>query len=163
MTQSAAFYTIGVYGSTSEEFFDKLVSNEIDVFIDIRRRRAVRGSKYSFVNSKRLQDKLRELGIKYFHILDLAPTNEIRSIQNEADKTAGILKRERNRLGDKFIEEYTRQILADYNFSDLINKLDEVNAHKAVLFCVEKEAEACHRSLVADKLEQRYSVTINHL
>ena len=158
MTPSAAFYTIGVYGSNSEEFFNKLVSNNIDVFIDIRRRRAVRGSVYSFVNSNRLQNRLKELGIKYFHILDLAPTNEY-----EADQAAGILKRERNKLGEKFKEEYTRQVLENYNFSDLINKLEEVNAHKAVLFCVEKEAEACHRSLVADKLKQRYSVTINHL
>jgi len=163
MIPSAAFYTIGVYGSTSEEFFNKLISNNIDTFIDIRRRRAVRGSVYSFVNSNRLQSKLKELGINYFHILDLAPTNEIRNIQKEADRTAGVLKRERNKLGDKFTEEYSRQILENYNFSDLIYKLEEVNAYKAVLFCVEKEVEACHRSLVADKLEQRYSVTINHL
>lgn len=163
MSLETEFYTIGVYGLSAEHFFNKLSSNKIDTFIDIRRRRAVRGSKYAFVNSNKLQEKLKELGIKYLHILDLAPTNEVRNIQKEADKTAGILKRERNKLGDKFIEEYTKQVLENYNFSDLIHKLEEVKAHKAILFCVEQEPEACHRSLVADKLKQQYSVHIKHL
>ena len=163
MTASIAFYTIGVYGKSSEEFFNSLLSNNIDSFIDIRRRRAVRGSLYSFVNSKKLQSKLTELGIHYFHILELAPTNEIRAIQNEVDKNAGVLKRDRAKLGQKFTEEYIRLILGSYDFSDLNFKLENVKAKKVVLFCVEREAEACHRSLVADKLKQLYSVTINHL
>lgn len=163
MVPDTAFYTIGVYGSSADEFFNKLTSKNIDTFIDIRRRRAVRGSKYAFVNSIRLQDKLKELGIRYIHILELSPTKEIREHQKEADKAAGVLKRERNKLGEQFVATYSHQVLENYDFSVLINKLDEVNAHKAVLFCVEKEPEACHRSLVADKLEKLYSVTINHI
>ena len=37
-------YTIGVYNSTEQEFFNKLVDNNIDTFCDIRQRRGVRGS-----------------------------------------------------------------------------------------------------------------------
>lgn len=66
------FFTIGVYGSTESSFFDKLKINNIDVFLDVRQRRGVRGSKYAYVNSKRLQIKLSELGIDYIHILDLS-------------------------------------------------------------------------------------------
>ncbi len=44
------FYTIGVYGSTGNEFFQKLIDNNIDTFCDIRQRRGVRGAKYAFVN-----------------------------------------------------------------------------------------------------------------
>lgn len=58
-------YTIGVYGSTEQEFFNKLIENRIDTFCDIRQRRGVRGSEYAFVNSNRLQNKLAELDIKY--------------------------------------------------------------------------------------------------
>ena len=83
-------FTIGVYGSTSEQFFQKITENKIDTFIDIRRRRAVRGSVYSFVNSNRLQNKLKELGINYIHILELAPTNEIRNFQLSEDAKKGI-------------------------------------------------------------------------
>jgi len=55
------FYTIGVYNSTEQEYFKKLTDNNIDTFCDIRQRRGVRGSQYSFVNSNRLQAKLNEL------------------------------------------------------------------------------------------------------
>ena len=62
---SLEFFTIGVYNSTEQEFFNKLTSNEIDTFCDIRQRRGVRGAKYAFVNSNRLQNKLKELNIRY--------------------------------------------------------------------------------------------------
>ena len=57
-------FTIGVYNSTEESYFQKLVENKIDVFCDIRQRRGVRGSQYKYVNSNYLQNKLAELGIK---------------------------------------------------------------------------------------------------
>lgn len=87
------FYTIGVYNSTEQEYFDKLTENNIDTFCDIRQRRGVRGSKYSFVNSQRLQSKLSDLNIQYGHILDLAPTTEIRDLQKKVDAQQGELKR----------------------------------------------------------------------
>jgi len=59
------FFTIGVYNSTEKEFFEKLLKNKVDTFCDIRQRRGVRGAKYSFVNSNRLQERLSELDIKY--------------------------------------------------------------------------------------------------
>ena len=49
------FYTIGVYGKTETDFFTSLINKEIDLFCDIRQRRGVRGKKYSFVNSLKLQ------------------------------------------------------------------------------------------------------------
>ena len=97
------FYTLGVYGLTSEEFFNKILSNKIDTFIDIRRRRAVRGSLYSFVNSNRLQQKLKELGINYLHIIELSPSDEIRKIQNKYDNSTSTTIRNRKKLDDRFI------------------------------------------------------------
>ena len=55
------FYTIGVYNSDKEQFFNKLIENGIDTFCDIRQRRGVRGREYSFVNSNRLQATLHEI------------------------------------------------------------------------------------------------------
>ena len=66
------FFTIGVYNSTEEEYFSKLVENNIDTFCDIRQRRGVRGSQYAFVNSNRLQARLLDLDIKYAHFINLA-------------------------------------------------------------------------------------------
>lgn len=147
------FYTIGVYNSTEQQYFDKLTENNIDTFCDIRQRRGVRGAKYSFVNSQRLQSKLRDLDIEYSHILDLAPTSEIRDLQKEADAQQGELKRDRNELGKVFKIAYKNRILSNYDFDFFIEKLEEINANRVVLFCVEEKPKACHRSLVTDKLE----------
>ena len=78
-------YTIGVYGSTEQQFFGKLTENIIDTFCDIRQRRGVRGSEYAFVNSNYLQRKLAEMDIKYGHIIELAPTSEIREKQKAVE------------------------------------------------------------------------------
>ena len=156
------FFTIGVYNSTEQEYFNKLTENHIDTFCDIRQRRGVRGAKYAFVNSNRLQEKLSELDIKYGHIIDLAPTKEIRELQKEADAQQGELKRDRNKLGKVFTIAYKDRILSNFDFDSFIDKLDEVGANRVVLFCVEEKPEACHRLIVTDKLE-KIGYKITHL
>ena len=156
------FFTIGVYNSTEQEYFKKLTDNNIDTFCDIRQRRGVRGSQYAFVNSNRLQARLNELDIKYGHIIDLAPTTDIRELQKEVDNQQGELKRDRNKLGQVFTIAYKDIILSKFDFDSFIDKLDEVGANKVVLFCVEEKPEACHRSIVTDKL-QKLGYEITHL
>lgn len=156
------FFTIGVYNSTEQEYFNKLTENHIDTFCDIRQRRGVRGAKYAFVNSNRLQEKLNELDIKYGHIIDLAPTKDIRELQKEADAQQGELKRDRNKLCKVFTIAYKDRVLSHFNFDSFIDKLDEVGANRVVLFCVEEKPEACHRSIVTDKLE-KLGYKITHL
>ncbi len=147
------FFTIGVYNSKEHEYFNKLTENRIDTFCDIRQRRGVRGAQYSFVNSNRLQAKLGELDIKYGHVIDLAPTSEIRELQKEADAQQGELKRDRNRLGKIFTIAYKNKVLSNFDFDTFIESLENVGASRVVLFCVEEKPEACHRSIVTDKLE----------
>jgi len=157
------FFTIGVYNSDEQAFFDKLTKNNIDAFCDIRQRRGVRGAKYSFVNSNKLQERLTDLGIKYGHILDLAPTGEIRDLQRESDLMNRELKSERKYLGEVFTTEYNREVLEKFDFENFFEKLDQIGASRIVLFCVEERPEACHRSLVAKKLEEKYNYNITHL
>ena len=156
------FYTIGVYGSKEEEFFKKLTDNSIELFIDIRQRRGVRGAKYSFVNSKRLQNKLLDLDIQYKHLLNLAPTKEIRELQLVADLKLRVNKRDREKLGEIFQKEYENKILDKFDFDSFIELLNEIGTNNIVLFCVEKNPDACHRSLVTNKLKQ-IGYNINHL
>lgn len=154
------FFTIGVYNSTEQEYFQKLIKNGIDTFCDIRQRRGVRGSQYAFVNSNRLQIKLNELNIKYGHILDLAPTLEIRELQKESDAKLGEYKRDRNKLGEVFTVVYKSRILSKFNFDNFIENLENAGAKRVVLFCVEEKHQACHRSIVSNKLEQLgYKIT----
>jgi uncharacterized protein (DUF488 family) len=157
------FFTIGVYNSTEKEFFEKLTKNNIDTFCDIRQRRGVRGSKYSFVNSNRLQQRLNELEIKYGYIPELAPTSEIRELQKEVDLEKGELKRERQVLGKIFIIEYKNKVLKKFDFDTFFEKLDQFGANRIAFFCVEEFPEACHRSIVAEKISEHFKYNINHL
>jgi uncharacterized protein (DUF488 family) len=156
-------YTVGVYGSTSKQLFEKLTSNKIDTLIDIRRRRAVRGSEYAFANSNRLQNKLKELGINYSHIEDLSPTIAIVGIQQKEDKKLGIPTRQRNKLAEAFIKEYKTKILAKYDMAELVKQLEAFNSKRAALFCVEGTANACHRSLVAEKIKEQFGARVVNL
>lgn len=157
------FFTIGVYNSTEKEFFDKLIQNNIDTFCDIRQRRGVRGSKYSFVNSNRLQQKLNDLEIKYGYIPNLAPTTEIRELQKEIDSQKGELKSERQQLGKVFVIEYKNKILKNFDFDSFFENLDQISASRIALFCVEENAEACHRSIVAERLMNNFNYKITDL
>ena len=157
------FFTIGVYNSSEKEFFEKLTQNNIDTFCDIRQRRGVRGAKYSFVNSNRLQQRLNDLEIKYGYVPDLAPTTEIRELQKEIDEEKGELKRERQELGKVFVIEYKNRILKNFDFDKFFESLDQIGASRVALFCVEEHPEACHRSIVADKLMNNFNYKITHL
>ena len=157
------FFTIGVYNSTEEQFFNKLIYNSIDTFCDIRQRRGVRGAQYAFVNSKRLQTKLEEIGIKYCYTQNLAPTQEIRDLQKNADKANKELKRDRKKLGEVFYENYKNKILNDFDINIFIDDLNEKGATRIVLFCVEELPSACHRSIVSEKLSKTLNCKIKDL
>jgi uncharacterized protein (DUF488 family) len=154
--------TIGVYGFSEEGFFRALQEAGVDTFCDLRQRRGLRGAKYAFANSKRLQARLAELGIRYLHRKDLAPTKAIRQRQKEADKKRKTAKRERDALSPAFVNAYREEILADFAPQSLWEELPE-NAQVVALFCVERAPAACHRSLVAEKLAQDPAVSVTHI
>ncbi len=157
------FYTVGVYGSTEQSFFDKLIDNQIDTFCDIRQRRGVRGSKYAYVNSKYLQAKLEKLGIRYVYIPELAPSGEIRELQKLADKQANVLKSERKEISKVFEIAYRHRILSRFDFDSFFKQLQQLSSHKIAFFCVEECAQACHRSLVTNTLKNQYNCNVKHL
>lgn len=156
-------FTIGVYGSTEESFFQSLVDNKIDTFCDIRQRRGVRGSQYAYVNSNYLQARLEKQGIKYVYEKALAPTNEIRQKQKDDDKRTGMDKKHRTELGLVFKSEYTKNILDVFDIDELNHRLELIGANNVVFFCVEQFPKACHRSLVTARMARLYNYEVNHL
>jgi uncharacterized protein (DUF488 family) len=159
---SLQIVTIGVYGFTSETFFPALLQARVDVFCDVRWRRGVRGALYAFANSERLQATLQEVGIRYLYRRDLAPDPVIRAIQEEGDKARGIPKRSRERLDPSFVEAYERCCLAHFDAHAFVAQLEQ-EAQVVALFCVEREPEACHRSLIAHYLAKKVEVQISHI
>lgn len=154
--------TIGVIGFTAGEFFDALQIAGVDTLVDIRRRRAVRGRDYAFANSQRLQARLAELGIRYLHRLDLAPGDATREAQAVADRAAGIARRQRTSLGPAFVDAFEHDVLAHFDPQSLLGDLPP-DARVVALLCVEREPAACHRSLVAARLNEVIGVPVQHI
>jgi uncharacterized protein (DUF488 family) len=153
--------TIGVYGWSEEDFFRALAVAGVDTFCDIRQRRGVRGTEYAFANSKRLQARLAEMGIRYIHCKQLAPDLAIRAGQYAADRDAKVAKRKRQALSPGFVAAYREQ-LRDFDSRSFIAGLG-VEARTVALFCVERDPAACHRSLLADRLAHDEALKVTHI
>ncbi len=155
-------FTTGVYGKTEDQFFGELVGSRAQTFCDIRMRRGVRGSQYAFVNSTYLQRALGERGIAYRHFPELAPSKAIRDAQRAIDAQQGVAKRTRQELGEDFKRRYMGEILEAFD-SQLFGRSFNSTTSQIVLFCVERTPEACHRSLVADRLHKDLGIPVEHL
>jgi uncharacterized protein (DUF488 family) len=153
--------TIGVYGFTADEFLRTLRDADVRVLLDIRQRRGVRGREYAWANAKRLQAALEDAGIAYEHHRELAPTTEMRQLQYAEDDRKGVGKRSRTELAPAYAERYTREILDQADLGAIVAALPPEGA--GALFCVERDPEACHRSLVADRLASEHGVEVEHL
>lgn len=156
------FITIGAYGCDAERFFAALAAAGVDTFCDVRARRGVRGREYAFANSQRLQVRLAELGIRYLHRPDLAPSSETRAAQHAADAAEHTAKRQRGILGPAFVDAYRRERLAGFDSAAFLADLGP-EARVVALFCVEREPAACHRGLLADRLARDLDVAVRHL
>ena len=153
--------TIGVYGFTVEAFLDALQNASVRLVLDVRERRGVRGREYAWANSKRLQAALAEAGIAYRHHKELAPTTELRQLQYREDARRGVGKRSRVELAPAYREHYVKEILDRVDLEPIVESLptDAVSA----LLCVERDPEACHRSLIAERLAAAHGASVFHL
>lgn len=153
--------TIGVYGFSAESFLAALSTAGVVLLLDVRQRRGVRGPDYSWANSVRLQAALAEAGVGYRHLGELAPTTELRQLQYREDARLGVGKRSRSELAPEYRERYTREILDVVDLPPIVRALpaDRTSA----LFCVERDPEACHRSLVAERMAAQEAVEVRHL
>lgn len=160
--QTPRIFTIGVYGADEAGFFGALRKAGVDLFCDIRLRRGIRGSKYSFANGSYLQSKLKEMGIRYVHAKHLAPLKETRALQKTADEAVGTQKTDRLELSDAFVQSYERECMADFDARDFLENV-AAGSKAIVLFCVEREPEACHRSIVASRLAKAAGASVEDL
>ncbi len=153
--------TVGVYGFDSGTFLAALRDANVGLLADVRQRRGVRGAEYAWANSKRLQTALADAGIAYTHHPELAPSTEMRRLQYGADEAKGIGKRNRRELAPGFVAAYTAEVLEP---ADLTPLLAEMPAGAATaLLCVERDAEACHRALLAERLRSEHGASVSHL
>ena len=153
--------TIGVYGFNLEGFLEALRDADVRLLLDVRQRRGVRGSQYAWANAVRLQAALARAGVEYRHHRELAPTTELRQLQYREDARRGVGKRSRVELAPEYRRRYLAEILDRVDLGPIVETLPTDG--RASLFCVERDPEACHRSLVAERLAARYPVVVTQL
>jgi uncharacterized protein (DUF488 family) len=155
-----AIATIGVYGFDRDSFLAALGEAGVDLVLDVRQRRGVRGSEYAWANAARLQEALAEAGIRYTHMKELAPTTAMREAQYREDDRRGEGKRSRTELADEYVRLYTEQVLDP---ADLEPVVRWIGTSSAALLCVERDPEACHRSLIAARLAAEFGFSVADL
>jgi uncharacterized protein (DUF488 family) len=153
--------TVGVYGADLESFLAALYAADVGLVLDIRQRRGVRGREYAWANARRLQGALADANIAYEHRRELAPTTELRQLQYAEDERQGVGKRSRHELAPAYVDGYRREILDAADLDAVVALMPEDAA--TALLCVERDPEACHRSLVAQELADAYGLRVVHL
>jgi hypothetical protein len=68
-------------------------------------------------------------------------------------------KRNRVLLAPLYVSRYTAEILDRADLSPLIAELER---QRGALMCVEASAAACHRSLIAARLNSDYGFDVDH-
>jgi uncharacterized protein (DUF488 family) len=153
--------TIGVYGWTLDAFLDALRGAGAALVLNVRQRRGVRGAEYAWANAQRLQAALAGERIGYRHHKELAPTTELRQLQYREDERVGVGKRSRAELAPAYRERYLREILGQVELAPLVEEMPPDAA--SALLCIERDPEACHRSLIAERVAGEFGLPVRHL
>ena len=154
--------TIGVYEWDRHAFLEALRAGDVRVLLDVRQRRGVRGREYAWANAVRLQHALGSERVAYRHHRELAPTTELRHLQYAEDWGESVGKRSRVELARIYRSPGTRARSSSH--VDLARIVAELPLDGAgAIFCVEADPEACHRSIVAERLAAEHDVVVRHL
>lgn len=130
-------YTIGFTKKCAEEFFGLLEKNGVKTVVDIRLNN--NSQLAGFAKSKDLIYFLETIsGIDYCYMPEFAPTKEILNSYRKKELDWKGYEKNFNAL----LEERVR----DGEYDSFLNKSME----GLCLLCSEKEADYCHRRLVAD-------------
>ncbi len=155
-------FTIGVYGWDEEDFVQSIRDAAPDVFVDVRRRRGLRGRDYAWANSTRIQATLADSSIPYVHRLDVAPSDATRHNVARDANSEGIGYRDRTSLSQEYLDAYGQEVLEGFDAARFGASLGE-GVKSIMLFCVERVPAACHRSLLAERLAGDLGAEVMHI
>lgn len=130
-------FTMGYEKRKIDDFLKILKGNDVDILIDVRANGHSR--KPGFSNGT-LKKRLEKEGIDYLAMKELGSPKELRDGLKE--KGHGW-----------FFTEYRKYLKKEVSELDKLEKI--VKYSRACLMCFELEPKECHRSIVANKLEER--------
>ncbi len=135
---SPCFFTIGYEGKDIDQFLNALVSNQIELLIDIRRNPF--SMNFAYIKDA-LMKKLKDVGIEYLHIPELGIESEERkNLNTKADY-------------DELFAKYRQTLPIKEVY---INRIIELGTTKRIaLLCFEADCNFCHRGEVAKVIKSR--------
>ncbi len=141
-------YTIGFTQKSARQFFDLLKNNGVAELVDTRI--SNQSQLAGFAKSDDLAFFTQAIcGISYSHQLDFAPTKELLS---------------KYRKDEISWQEYEVEYLNLLDLRRIAHKADVAHLHCRCLLCSEHTPEFCHRRLLAEYLQAKFSgISIKHL
>lgn len=142
---TSVIYTLGYEGMSLEAYINKLIKNNIQLLIDVRKNPVSRKFGFSY---KTLNSLLPKIGIGYFHMPELGI---------EPSKRKGL---DNKKAYEKLFKEY-KATLTTTSKKDALNEvLDLQKKYKRIaLTCFEKDALDCHRHCVSEYFSKHQKTT----
>lgn len=129
------FWTTGYEQTTPDMFISLLSRTGVEVIVDVRKTPLSRKKGFS---KNQLRGVLAGSGIDYVHVAALGAPKEIRDRLHN-----GGTWRE-------YVKEYEKVL--ETQRPEVMNLVNLVSSRRACLLCFERDATACHRSLVAREM-----------
>ena len=143
-----ALFTIGYEQSRPESVLKALKDARVQLLVDTR---AVAASRKPGFSKRQLSASLDEIGIRYLHLQKLGTPPEARQAARSGDMTT-------------LWRIYNRHLKTH----DAVEAMDELLAivrsgQRVCLLCFERDPGHCHRSRIAEVVDERISVRITNL
>lgn len=139
-------FTIGYEGLNINQFISLLKINKIDKLIDIR---AVPVSRKPGFSKTALKNNLFDADLDYMHLVELGCPKIVRDQYKEDNNwknyTVGY---------NSYLEQQTEAIL---------NLIKTMKLSNCALMCFEADYNFCHRSLVANAINEYTNANIKHI
>lgn len=134
---STGIVTIGYEGKTIDKFLNELISNKINVVVDVRKN--AYSMKFGFQLNK-LRSYLAKIDIDYIHMPELGiPSESRKNLKTYEDYQA-------------LFANYKRELETK---TDYLEKIKSLSQNKKVsLMCFEKDIKYCHRGIIAERLRE---------
>jgi uncharacterized protein (DUF488 family) len=145
---SGTFTTIGYQGAPTDAVFAALTDAKVELLVDVR---AIAGSRKPGFSKTPFAAGLQEHGIGYVHLKGLGTPREGR-----------LAARSGNRA--EFDRIFSEHMQTDVAQRDLAGLLDLMKSGRRVcLMCFEHDPAHCHRTIVAETVEERTGIPFVHL
>lgn len=139
--------TIGYEGASLDGFIAALIAARVDILVDVR---AVPWSRRSEFAKPALSRAVAEAGLSYRHMAALGNPKRGREAAKAGHR-------------ESFAAIYAAQLATPAAEADLAAIAALAATSLPCLMCYEKDPASCHRSMIADRMAERYGMTVKHL